>query len=135
MKLQGISWLVQVAISKAPIALEITQDKDEATGKPRIVVVQKTLARVVEDHRVLDWVEIEPSHLLFGELRTKARITALSDLEDAYLARGWEPELEEVIEVWVEGSGWTSWQAWGFELIGAIDTKFEKLLLDGAKSE
>lgn len=59
MKLQGISWLVQVAISKAPIALDITQDKDETTGKPRIVAVQKTLARVMEDHRVLDWVEID----------------------------------------------------------------------------
>lgn len=49
-------------------------------------------------------------------MTTKARISAVDEIANPRLREGWEESTKELIEVQSRGSGWTSWQAWGFQV-------------------
>ncbi|ORY67417.1 uncharacterized protein BCR38DRAFT_426986 [Pseudomassariella vexata] len=117
MELQGVSWLVRKVIARAEINLAITQTTDASTGVSHIATVQKTLGRVMEADFVLDWQERGQVHAVFGQQDVKSRFCDVEQIEETFLREGWEPGLQEVVEVIVEGSGCTAWQVWGFEVI------------------
>ncbi|KAL2808785.1 hypothetical protein BJX63DRAFT_408125 [Aspergillus granulosus] len=80
LKLQKIPFLVRHAITSSPIHLTITQyTETDAKGQKQIHLdlVQRTAGSfglgVIEDKRVLDWVERNHEDFVFGEVLTRSR--------------------------------------------------------------
>lgn len=117
MAVQGVNFILRTALSRAPISLSIEQTRDAATGEERLFTRQSTIGRTVEEERALNWEAVATPHVIFGDVKTKARISAVHEITNMLLRDGWEEQTEELIEVQSQGSGWTSWQAWGFEVI------------------
>lgn len=121
-----MSWLVRNAIAYAPVTLTITQtadadvDVDGGTRITKIESTQSTLGRTVSDVRFLDWeVTEQQDHPLFGSMSMRSRWARKSSLDDGFLAGDGDAkgDGDEVIEVLVVGTEWTSHQVWGFEEI------------------
>ncbi|KFZ07528.1 hypothetical protein V501_06367 [Pseudogymnoascus sp. VKM F-4519 (FW-2642)] len=117
MAVQGVNILLRTALSRAPISLSLEQIRDSDTGVEKIITKQSTIGRIMTEERSLDWVEAAASHVVFGDVKTKNRICAVHEIENELLINDWEDGTEELIEVQSLGAGWTSWQAWGFEVI------------------
>lgn len=117
MAVQGVNILLRTALSRAPISLSLEQIRDADTGVEKIITTQSTIGRTMTEERALDWEEAATSHVVFGAVKTKNRICAVHEIENELLVDDWEDGTEELIEVQSQGSSWTSWQAWGFEII------------------
>lgn len=124
-----MSWLVRNAIAYAPVTLTITQtaavdvDGDGGTQITKIESTQSTLGRTVSDVRFLDWgVTEQEDHPLFGSLSMRSRWAKRGTLDDNFLVGDGDAKTDgdEVIEVLVVGTEWTSHQVWGFEEIDGL---------------
>lgn len=67
MAIQGINWMMRAALSRALISLSISQTRDAASGVETLHTVQKSIGRVMEETRALDWLEVTTPHVLFGD--------------------------------------------------------------------
>lgn len=114
---QGVNWFVRKVLARAPISLSVSQTRDPSSDVQTYTAVQTSMGRVAEEKRILNWEEIAQHHVVFGEIKTKARLVPVSEVAVSCLRDGWEDGTDVVIEVQARGSGWTSWQAWGFEVL------------------
>ncbi|KAK0716108.1 hypothetical protein B0H67DRAFT_582411 [Lasiosphaeris hirsuta] len=115
--LQGVNWILRAALSRAPISLAISHVRDETSGVGTVTTTQRTMGRVAQEERALDWTDTTSSHPIFGQVVTKSRISAIDDKLKPFLRQDWEENTSELIEAQSVGPGWTSWQTWGFQII------------------
>lgn len=117
MAVQGVNLILRTALARAPISLTIAHTQDAATGVETLSTRQSTIGRTMEDRRTLDGEEVATSHVIFGQVKSWACFVAVDKIATQLLREGWEDDTRELIEMRSQGLGWTSWQAWGFEVI------------------
>ncbi|KAL2835913.1 hypothetical protein BJY01DRAFT_252291, partial [Aspergillus pseudoustus] len=112
LKLQKIPFLIRHAITSSPIHLTLTQYSETDTKgqkQTHLDLVQRTAGSlslgVIEDKRVLDWVERVHEDFVFGKLLTRSRFVSKrcgdgeeEEEEEADIVR---PDIE--VNVHVEG--------------------------------
>lgn len=71
-----------------------------------------------EEKRCLDNEFRGHSDFLFGEVRGQTRWVTLAEIDDAYLAKGWEAA-DKYVYSYAESpsKGWVAIQVWGFQII------------------
>ena len=120
MELQEVPWLVRTLVSKAAVSVSLKQSADGSIS--RIDSTQTSLGHALEETWLLDWEPRESSHTVFGKLLVRARLASPTAVDEVVL-RGRSESYEDdwqgdVIELYVEGEGWTSTQVWGFTTVG-----------------
>lgn len=120
MELQEVPWLVRTLVAKAAVSVSLKQSADGSTS--RIESTQRSLGRALEETWLLDWEPRPSTHTVFGKLLVRARFTSPAAVDEVVLrghSESYEADWEgDVIELKVEGEGWTSTQVWGFTTIG-----------------
>ena len=107
--------------------MNVKQYSDDA-GVNHIDIEQTSTGNVknLED-RTLDGQWTEKKDGVFGNVKRQTRVVPVAEVEDSYLADGWdqkslEQDNGEIIHsiaesVGLSGDQWTANQAWGFEVI------------------
>lgn len=123
---QGVGWLTRKAILYGTLTLDIRHYKDD-TGVEHIDIDQTLTGGIPgsQEIRILDWVGRDREDRIFGAVIGKSRRIQLSEINDEFLAKGWEADVHEhgAIESYVEsdtkksGRTWIADQVWGFQII------------------
>lgn len=123
--MQNIGWLTRKIINSSPITLHMRQWTDEATGLAHLDIENRPDSGLpgTKEERVLNWEPSKVTSQIFGELIGRTRYISPADLklqdEDEALSQGWEPGLEELVQMQTEhvDAGALTKQVCGFELL------------------
>jgi len=133
--LQGVGFLTRKAVAMASITLDVkcyegaasppSESKDPVTHI-EIVQTASKLSSTTE-HRCLDFVFREHSDWLFGNVKGRSRWIHAAEVDDAFLAKGWEEGDAEAVGPDGEthllshavslDRDWTVKQIWGFQVV------------------
>ncbi len=134
--LQGISWMTRKLLGMATLTLDVKQwegppsPPSEAAGPATHIEIAQTLTgglKGTTENRCLDWVFREHEDYMFGRVEGRSRWIAVADVDDAFLAAGWEegdaeragPNGETHLLSHVESrdNTWIARQIWGFQIV------------------
>lgn len=126
--MQGVSWFTRKAITITTITLDIKQYIDE-NGVVHIEIEQTGTGGIkgTTELHIMDWTERLHKDYIFDNLKGRGRMLNLDQevINDDFLSQGWLEVSEESggphggrhIQSFVDASGWTGNQVWGFAMI------------------
>lgn len=134
--IQKVGWIQRKAIGAATI--ELTIKIHELDGTTRFdTAIKPSIGPQSTEERFLDWARVvDIKHPLFGTGKNRTKWVKMAELDDAFLATGWEDGSDELILAQNDmDSGIVTKLVHGFEIVGGERHYVRHVLSKNKKGE